>query len=620
MISGILIHLWQSTLFAGGAWLLALVLRRNAARVRYRVLLIASLKFLIPFSLLVGLGSFVPSRVAPVPVAEAAKWIAVAEPLVALPAVAQPVMIEPTSDNADYFAVALFVLWACGFAAIALYWIERWKRAHKMCGSATLLRTCGSVPVMSVPGITEPGVFGIFRQVLILPDGIEEQLDHAQMEAVLAHELCHVRRRDNLTASLHMVVQAIFWFHPLVWWLGTRLMEERELACDEEVLRLGGQPQVYAAAILSVCKLYVETPLACVAGIVGSDASRHRGMNLRKRIEAIVAKRTAFRLNFARKALLACAAIVVVGGPVAVGVLHLPTVQAQTAQKFEAASIRLSKDWCGGTQPYSAAKEASPQTRGRGSLTSAGRLNECHSLADFIHMAYVMYADGQFHFTWGPQFESGPPIEGGPAWVRSDSYQITAKAERAESREVMSGPMLQTLLENRFHLKLHRQTRDVPVFNLTVAKEGAKLTPSRSDCVQTTPRQPGDPPTQMLGPNQKFCMTIIGRPPGLKPGIHAESIPLDRLCLMLSRIMGRPVINKTGIEGRFDMTLEFVADQATPGFPAPLPLPGAPPEPPEDPAGASIFTAVQQLGLRLESAKGPGEFLVIDHVERPSEN
>src|SRR6185437_3734760 len=233
----------------------------------------------------------------------------------------------------------------------------------------------------------------------------------AQMDAILAHELCHVRRRDNLTAAMHMIVQAIFWFHPLVWWLGTHLTEERERACDEEVLRLGGQPQVYAAAILSVCKLYVETPLACVAGI--------SGMNLRKRIEAIVAKRTVFRLNFAKKVLLACAAIVAVAAPVFVGALHLPVVQAQSKRKFEAASIRLSKEWCGGTQPYDSAKEASPQTRGRGVSTSAGRLNECHSLADFIHMAYAMYAGGQFHYVWGPQFDSGPPLEGGPAWVRS---------------------------------------------------------------------------------------------------------------------------------------------------------------------------------------------------------
>src|SRR5438552_651971 len=79
-----------------------------------------------------------------------------------------------------------------------------------------------------------------------------------QLEAVLAHELCHVRRRDNLVASIHMIVEAIFWFHPLVWWIGAKLVEERERACDEEVLRLGSEPRVYAEGIVNVCKLYRE--------------------------------------------------------------------------------------------------------------------------------------------------------------------------------------------------------------------------------------------------------------------------------------------------------------------------------------------------------------------------
>ena len=116
---------------------------------------------------------------------------------------------------------------------------------------------------------------------------------------MLAHELCHVRRRDNLTAAIHMIVEAIFWFHPLVWWIGARLVEERERACDEEVLSLGNEPQVYAEGILNVCKLYLESPLRCVSGVTGSD--------LKKRIQAILTGRVAGELNFAKRvALAAC--------------------------------------------------------------------------------------------------------------------------------------------------------------------------------------------------------------------------------------------------------------------------------------------------------------------------
>ncbi len=96
-----------------------------------------------------------------------------------------------------------------------------------------------------------------------------------------------------------MIVETLFWFHPLVWWIGARLVEERERACDEEVLRLGNQPDVYADAILNVCKLYVEAPLACVSGVSGAS--------IRRRIEAIMANRRLQRLNRAKKFLLAAA-------------------------------------------------------------------------------------------------------------------------------------------------------------------------------------------------------------------------------------------------------------------------------------------------------------------------
>src|ERR1700754_57843 len=99
---------------------------------------------------------------------------------------------------------------------------------------------------MSSPELVEPGVFGVFRSVLVLPAGIEESLTPEQLSAVLAHELCHARRRDNLLGAIHMAVETLFWFHPLVWWIGPRLVEERERACDEQVLLQGNRPEAYA--------------------------------------------------------------------------------------------------------------------------------------------------------------------------------------------------------------------------------------------------------------------------------------------------------------------------------------------------------------------------------------
>jgi len=189
---------------------------------------------------------------------------------------------------------------------------------------------------MASPALLEPGIFGIFRPVLLLPEGIADRLTPEQLQSILAHELCHVKRRDNLAAAMHMLVEAAFWFHPLVWWIGARMVEERERACDEEVLRSGKEPEVYAEGILKVCRFYIESPIECVAGVTGSD--------LKRRIEEIMTRGIALELDLGRKLLLAIAGLVTIAGPVAVGVLNAPPMRAQTQAEarpaFEVASVK----------------------------------------------------------------------------------------------------------------------------------------------------------------------------------------------------------------------------------------------------------------------------------------
>src|SRR5690606_12845832 len=94
-----------------------------------------------------------------------------------------------------------------------------------------------------------------------------ERLSPPQLRAVLEHEICHVRRRDNLTAAVHMLVESLFWFHPLVWWIGARLLDEREQACDEAVIAAGIDRDAYGEGILEVCRYCIESPLPCAAGV-----------------------------------------------------------------------------------------------------------------------------------------------------------------------------------------------------------------------------------------------------------------------------------------------------------------------------------------------------------------
>lgn len=291
MIGGLTNHLWQSTLFAVAAGLLAIAFRKNLAQIRYWLWLSASLKFLVPFSLLISLGNhleWVPT----------AKKIATQAVSFRVVQITQPFpdtlsFVPSTTGSSHWFPIAILGLWVCGFGVIALIRFKAWLRIRAAVRSSTPLEIpLITVEVRSSAGLVEPGVVGLLRHVLLLPAGIIERLTKPQLEAVLTHELCHVRRRDNLTAALHMIVEAVFWFHPFVWWIGARLVEERERACDEDVLRLGSEPQVYAEGILKVCEFYVESPLICAAGVSGN--------NLKKRMERIMRNHVGETLNIWR--------------------------------------------------------------------------------------------------------------------------------------------------------------------------------------------------------------------------------------------------------------------------------------------------------------------------------
>jgi uncharacterized protein (TIGR03435 family) len=172
--------------------------------------------------------------------------------------------------------------------------------------------------------------------------------------------------------------------------------------------------------------------------------------------------------------------------------------------------------------------------------------------------------------------------------------------------------MLQALLEDRFKLKIHRETREVPVYAVTIAKGGPKLHAfQEGSCVaQTVPPTPPEPGQRLCG-GPKIGGKETTPPTAI---LEYNGVSLDEL-KALDEFLGRPVINRTGIVGLFDLRLEFVIDESTPGVRLSFGRAS------DDAPGPSIFTAMQdQLGLKLEPTKGPGEFLVIDSVERPSEN
>jgi bla regulator protein blaR1 len=338
-------HLWQSTLFMGLAAIVTLGLKKNQARIRHSVWMAASLKFLIPFSLLTSLasrlaGSYFSGNTG------SGLYSAMKE-------FGQPftfVIFAPaTHDSNTAYLLALLpgviaAVWLCGLISVLILWSARWRCVVSAARRSTpmdqgrevdMLRELEKIECVRRPmafllsrdSTLEPGVFGIFRPVLLWPAKISEHLEDSHLRAILAHELAHVRRRDNLTAALHMAVEAIFWFHPMVWVLGTRMVEERELACDEEVLQLGNSPSIYAESILKTCKFCMETPLACVSGITGAE--------LKKRIVRIMAPAIAEKLSPGRKLLLTSVGIATFVGPVLFGLWRTPPVIAQTPQVID---------------------------------------------------------------------------------------------------------------------------------------------------------------------------------------------------------------------------------------------------------------------------------------------
>ena len=354
-------HLWQSTWFALPVGMIALLLRKNSARIRYWLWLAASVKFLIPFALLSLIGSSLPlGNLQNIELVILDRWLAISiEPAASLaangdpdlPAAAQAdagvaaMMAAPTSPGRGegksvlrLLSFALLVVWLSGTAVVLGTWVLRWRELRRI---VTESQAFGAhphllfpIPVLESATTIEPGIVGILKPALLLPRGIGEHLNVAQLQAIFAHELTHLMRRDNLTASLHMLVEAVFWFHPLVWWIGARLINERERACDETAVKLTAMPEVYAEGILCVCKYYVEPPLRSVPAISGG--------NLRQRVERIIARLDPEVLSMKKKFVLVTFALVAIVGPILFGGLEPAGAQVAPRPGSVAAPIVYS--------------------------------------------------------------------------------------------------------------------------------------------------------------------------------------------------------------------------------------------------------------------------------------
>jgi len=265
------------------------------------------------------------------------------------------------------------------------------------------------------------------------------------------------------------------------------------------------------------------------------------------------------------------------------------SAQQPAPPRFEVVSIT----------PCKAADMPSGGGRGGRASIDPGLLRlECQTLDNLIRFAYLRFPNGN-----GDSRTEAPvlfrllnqALEGSPAWVMSDRYTIVAKPDSPQTAATMQGPMLRALLEDRFKLKIRRGIREVPVYALVVGKGGPKLEASRKESCTRVDFTNGPPALPEPG-QQKPCGLLLPDPRG---GLETLGQTLAGLCLQFSVILDRDVVDRTGIAGTFDIHLDQTSGD-------------------RDALGA-VTQAVQSLGLNLEPAKASGEFLVIDHVERPEE-
>ncbi|HEX2759198.1 MAG TPA: M56 family metallopeptidase [Rhizomicrobium sp.] len=319
-MAALLDHLWQSTLFAGFVLLLTLALSNNGARVRFWLWFAASVKFLVPFAALAAVGESL-SRFLPVPVIAPQPLLAMAP---AAERISAPVTTLAPSGNMEFLTWLLPALWVIGFALVLGVRLSHSFKLRALLKHAQHLDMPAPVSVKASSSLLEPGLVGIFKPVVLLPKGLLPRLSADETQSILAHELTHLKRRDNLTSAIHMWVEAIFWFYPPVWLIGARLIAERERACDESVLARGHDPEVYAEGILKVCKFCLQSPLSSASGVSGG--------NLGQRVREIMTAPPAMRLNPAKKTLLTAAAVFTVALPVMGGFLSSPMAAPMAAE------------------------------------------------------------------------------------------------------------------------------------------------------------------------------------------------------------------------------------------------------------------------------------------------
>jgi uncharacterized protein (TIGR03435 family) len=407
---------------------------------------------------------------------------------------------------------------------------------------ALITRTRASLPVkLLVSGFVQtPVVVGWLKPAILLPAAAITGIAPEHIQALLAHELAHIRRHDYLVGVLQRVAETLLFYHPAVWWLSRHIDAEREACCDDMAVALTGDTLTYVSALASLESRRTEHMVPLLAANGGS---------LRHRISRLVSQPTPPAWSLSGAGLVTAAILM------GLAVCGLMAQSMDTRPAFEVASLK----------PNNSGTGVDRIKRSAGSW-----IIQNVPLKRMIGMAYGV-ADGRDYLLEGPD------------WMDANNFDISAKfpSDTSDSQVLL---MLQRLLDERFKLKLHRESREFQVYALVVDKRGSKVHPAA---------KPGP-----------YRVTV-------RDG-HAVaiSVTMAGFADRLSKEVGRQVVDMTGLAGQFDLTLDWQPE-------------GRQPEKSDTAADRpSIFSALpEQLGLKLEPRKVALDVLVVDAASKvPVEN
>ena len=596
-------HLWQSTWFAAGCALVALVLRHREARLRGMLWSAAIVKFLVPWPALVPVGNLLNVwSAADVPPARPETSFvvdALAQPFTQARFATPEPAASPSGWPGDVWLVAALSIWAAGAVLLILRWAVGWIRLRRVVRGAAIAGSGRELDVFRQvqqrdPSVSHvslaltdeaigPGVAGSVWPVVLWPRGVSERLSDEEMASVFAHELCHVRRRDNVVSALCRGAETLFWFHPMVWMLGRRLQDERERACDEGVVA-ATPAHVYAEALVKTCQFHLEAPLTCAA--VGPPET------FSARIARILRTGECRQVSpWARRG-LASMVMIALSLPVAVTAVMPPEIVGlgpsrfmQSPEMLVAWAPRATSAFAHGDERFVNVSVWPSASRTPGGLQAfgGGRL-----------AGTGVSAEELFRTAYGGSKVLRPHrVVGLPEWAFRERFDLRARAASdfvnepsGEPRQFVS--LLQHLLADEFGLVVHRERRPMPVYALV--RLGSTLGPglrvSTMDCWR-----PGEEPVPAIPVHPRsWCHSQF-----LRKGI-AEAASMEWLANVAGarHPLGGPVVDRTGLAGFYDIAW------------AP-PASGQPLEP----------SLESQLGLTLEPRVEPIDLLVVDRIERP---